>query len=52
MPPPAEGRLAFYPHGYHMMLRDLDAQTIYDDIAAWIRDPVSPLPSGADKRPE
>lgn len=50
--PPAEGRVALYPHGYHMMLRDLDAQTIYDDMAAWIRDPAAPLPSGADKQPE
>ena len=34
------------------LLRDLDAQTIYDDMAAWIRDPAAPLPSGADKQPE
>ena len=49
--PPAEGRLALYPQGYHMMLRDLQARIIYDDIAAWIRDPAAPLPSGADTRP-
>ena len=35
-----------------MMLRDLGAHAIYDDIAAWIRDPAAPLPSGADSRPD
>lgn len=50
--PHAEGRVALYPRGYHMMLRDLDAHVIYDDIAAWIRDPAAPLPSGADTRSE
>ena len=49
--PREEGRLALYPQGYHMMLRDLGAHTIYDDIAAWIRDPAAPLPSGADAQP-
>jgi alpha-beta hydrolase superfamily lysophospholipase len=51
-PPPAEGRVALYPRGYHMMLRDLDAHVIYDDIAAWIRNPSAALPSGADTRPQ
>lgn len=50
--PPEQGRLALYPKGYHMMLRDLDARIIYDDIAAWIRSPSAPLPSGADTRPQ
>jgi acylglycerol lipase len=25
-----------YEHGYHMLLRDLDAQTVWQDTAAWI----------------
>ena len=49
--PPAQGRLALYPQSHHMMLRDLQARVLYDDIAAWIRDPAANLPSGADKAP-
>jgi alpha-beta hydrolase superfamily lysophospholipase len=41
-------RVAFYRKGYHMLLRDLDAQLVRDDIAAWIADPAAPLPSGGD----
>ncbi|HZF34812.1 MAG TPA: alpha/beta hydrolase [Candidatus Angelobacter sp.] len=40
--------VALYPKGYHMLLRDLDAATVRDDIVAWIADPVAPLPSGSD----
>jgi alpha-beta hydrolase superfamily lysophospholipase len=25
-----------YPNGYHMLLRDLDGETIWADIAHWI----------------
>jgi alpha-beta hydrolase superfamily lysophospholipase len=49
--PPSQGRVALYPRAHHMMLRDLGADVIYDDIAAWIRHPAAPLPSGADTRP-
>ncbi|WP_374650328.1 alpha/beta fold hydrolase [Dongia sp.] len=49
--PPEAGRVAFYGRAHHMMLRDLQARTIYDDIAAWIRDPAAKLPSGADFGP-
>ncbi len=41
-------RIAFYGDGYHMLLRDLQAETVYRDIAAWISDRRAPLPSGAD----
>ncbi len=34
-----------YPDGYHMLLRDLQAETVWTDIAHWINDPNSPLPS-------
>jgi alpha-beta hydrolase superfamily lysophospholipase len=44
----ASPRVAVYPHGWHMLLRDLDAATVIDDVAAWIADPAAPLPSGAD----
>ncbi|MBI3446301.1 MAG: lysophospholipase [Magnetospirillum sp.] len=42
-------RAAFYPNGWHMLLRDLQAQVVIDDIAAWIIDRKAPLPSGADR---
>jgi alpha-beta hydrolase superfamily lysophospholipase len=41
-------RIALYPKGYHMLLRDLDAATVRNDIVAWIADPAAPLPSGGD----
>lgn len=44
-------RVGLYPRGYHYLLRDLDAQTVFDDITAWMADPKQPLPSGADKVP-
>ncbi len=51
---PAEGRarrrLAYYDAGYHMLLRDLQGETVWRDIAAWIGDAKAPLPSGADRR--
>jgi len=43
-------RQALYDDGWHMLLRDLDAQTVREDVAAWIADPTAPLPSGADAR--
>ncbi|HQT78543.1 MAG TPA: alpha/beta fold hydrolase [Rhodopila sp.] len=41
--------LAFYPHGYHLLLRDKDRSVPLEDILSWIDDPQAPLPSGADK---
>lgn len=42
--------IAFYENGYHMLLRDLQAPILWDDITAWINSDSRPLPSGADKR--
>jgi acylglycerol lipase len=42
-------RLAVYPQGFHMLLRDLNAALPITDIASWIADPRAPLPSGAEK---
>jgi acylglycerol lipase len=42
--------IAVYPTSYHMMLRDLAAHKVLNDIATWITGRVKPLPSGADKR--
>ncbi len=35
-----------YPDGYHMLTRDLQGQVVIDDIAAWLLDRNSALPSG------
>ena len=42
-------RVALYDSGYHMLLRDLDAEPVLSDIAAWIIDPKAPLPSGRER---
>jgi alpha-beta hydrolase superfamily lysophospholipase len=41
-------RFALYENGWHMLLRDLQAQVVIDDIAAWTRDPAAALPSEAE----
>jgi len=42
-------RIAIYPKGYHLLLRDLEAKIVWQDVLAWLEDPKAPLPSGADK---
>ncbi len=51
LPPLAQRRqrLALYPEGYHMLLRDLGAAAPIEDIAGWINDPAASLASGADR---
>lgn len=39
-------RMAYYPHGYHMLTRDLDRKSVLADIAAWLANPHAPLSSG------
>jgi alpha-beta hydrolase superfamily lysophospholipase len=39
-------RVAVYPNGFHMLLRDLDGDIVAKDILAWIDDRSAPLPSG------
>ena len=41
-------RLAYYPQGYHLLLRDLEGAAVARDVAGWIFDPERPLPSRAD----
>ncbi len=43
-------RRALYEDGWHMLLRDLEAEVVLDDIAHWIADPRTPLPSGAEAK--
>jgi len=48
-PDPGHRRhLAYYPRGYHLLLRDLEAPMVDEDVAAWVLDPRAPLPSHAD----
>lgn len=46
----ANRRAARYANGWHMLVRDLDAKLVLDDMAAWMDDNVAPLPSGADRQ--
>ena len=43
-------RIALYPDGYHMLLRDLHASVVRRDVVAWIFEPEVALPSKADQR--
>jgi acylglycerol lipase len=38
-------RLVLYKNGYHMLLRDLQADIVRNDITAWLKEPNRPLPS-------
>ncbi len=51
LPGAADGRQrrALYPKGWHMLLRDLEAEIVLADILAWIGDAEAPLPSAADR---
>jgi alpha-beta hydrolase superfamily lysophospholipase len=42
-------RFGYYAHGWHMLLRDREGPWVAEDVAAWIADHESPLPSGADR---
>ena len=48
----AEGaplRLAFYPDGWHMLMRDLQAELVLEDVASYLLSPQVTLPSGAEE---
>ncbi|MXP62582.1 alpha/beta fold hydrolase [Roseomonas sp. M0104] len=49
LPDPARQRGAYYPQGYHMLLRDKNRVTVAADVLAWMQDPAAPLPSGSDQ---
>jgi hypothetical protein len=44
---PRDIPVAVYENGWHMMLRDLGAETVLRDIAVWVSDRDAELPSGA-----
>ena len=45
---PERVRVAVYDSGYHMLLRDLKAQKVLNDVLAFIEHPGAPLESQAD----
>ena len=45
---PSQRRLAVYANGWHELLRDLQAEVVWKDVAAWIGNRSSILPSGAE----
>lgn len=44
-------RTVYYPDGYHMLMRDLQHETVLEDQLAFMRAPADPLPSDADPIP-
>ena len=48
---PAGDRTAYYLDGYHLLLIDLENPKVWDDIAAYLKDPAARLPSGAPPIP-
>lgn len=48
---PRGQRTAFYREGWHLLLRDREAERVWRDVAAFIADPHAHLPSGAPPIP-
>lgn len=48
---PAHARTAYYESGYHMLLRDLQAETVFADVLTFLKDPEAELPSAAPPIP-
>ncbi|MFC7290012.1 alpha/beta fold hydrolase [Hirschia litorea] len=48
---PAHMKTAYYEHGYHMLLRDLQRKVVLDDIMAFAKDSGAELPSNAPELP-
>jgi len=44
-------KTAYYKNGYHMLMNDKQAPTVYADILGFIDDPSKPLPSGSPPLP-
>ena len=48
---PEHVRTAYYQDGYHMLLRDLQAEIVFEDVLAFLKDPEAPLPSNVGEVP-
>jgi alpha-beta hydrolase superfamily lysophospholipase len=44
-------RTAYYPEGWHWLLLDRQAPAVWADVVAFLRDPATPWPSGAQPIP-
>jgi len=42
-------RFGLYPQGYHMILRDLQREVVWQDMVSWMLEPGAPLPSGLER---
>jgi len=50
--PEGHAALAYYADHYHLAMRDLERAAVIADVVGWIKNPASPLPSGADRAAE
>lgn len=48
---PPTVRTVYYPNGYHMLLRDLQAERVHADYVSFMKGPADPLPSGEGEWP-
>lgn len=48
---PGHVRTAYYQNGYHMLMRDLQAENVWKDVYSFLTDPDADLPSGATDLP-
>jgi acylglycerol lipase len=48
---PASDRSAYYPNGWHLLLVDRQAETVWRDVESFIRDPSAPPPSATPPIP-
>ncbi len=46
LPDDSTTRFVLYPDGYHMLMRDLQADVVLEDVVAWVSDQSVALPSG------
>jgi alpha-beta hydrolase superfamily lysophospholipase len=43
-------RYALYPNGYHVLMRDLQRNVVWDDVLSWMLKPQAALPSGYERQ--
>ena len=48
---PEHVKTAYYARGYHMLMNDKQAKTVWSDVLAFVEDPKSPVPSGSPPLP-
>lgn len=44
---PGEARTVLYENGWHWLLRDLQAEVVYEDVLSYLRNPAAELPSAS-----